>query len=121
MNNNTEINLAGKVYPITFGMTSYFTLLNKSKFLAEKKGNVDGSDFVRHVANVVFAGADNWSTVNDKPSPSFSEIYAAVDGELGSEDGQKAIAELMKFYEQSTAGVNLYGALDKKKAPAAKS
>ncbi len=128
MNNNTEIELAGKTYPLTFGMTSYFTLLNKSKFLLEKSrnktdddGKINGVDFVRHVANIVFAGADNWATINDKPSPGFSEIYGAIDGELGSEDGQKKIADLMSFYAQSTSGKNLYGELDKKKVAAEKS
>lgn len=110
MNNNTEIVLGGRKLPLTFGMSSYFTLLGKTST------NAKSINPVQHVVNVVFSGADNYCAVNEKPSPKYADIYELVDSEFGTEEGQAKFAELLSFYEKTTAGTNLYGAIDKKKA-----
>jgi len=108
MNNNTEIQLGEKKYNITFGMTSFFTLANKSQ---ERNDN----NFVRHAANIIYSGIDNWCVVNEKPSPKYGEIYEAVDAEFAVEDGATKLADIMEFHRNTTAGTKLYGSIEETK------
>lgn len=110
MNNNTQIILGEKSYPIIFGMTSYFTLINKAK-------NANGdTNAVKAAINIIYSGIDNWCTVHEKPTPKYAEIYELVEQEFQTMEGQQRVADVLAHYENTAAGKALYGDADKKKA-----
>lgn len=104
MNGLCEIRVQGKVYPLQYGMVAIEYI---DKHIFNTEGNATMG------VHMIYAGMLNYAFANEKPAPSFKEVYDLCELFDEEKDNKEQGAKVSKCFNESRHGAKWVQAVKK--------